>query len=88
MAPVSEMIEAVAELGSWVGVGLGVVGVANTVLLVEKNFILTIYYYSTTPSEALVPSLFKCSAGSTRGGACCCFNMAILALGACVTCMA
>ena len=34
------MIEAVAEVGSGSGVGLGVVGVANTVLLLEKSLVL------------------------------------------------
>ena len=34
------MIEAMSEVGSWGGVGIGVAGVANTVLLVDKNVVL------------------------------------------------
>ena len=41
------MIEAVAEVGSWGGVGLGVVGVARTVLLVEKT--LALLFTTTVP---------------------------------------
>ena len=41
------MIEAVAEVGSWGGIGLGVVGVANTVLLVEKT--LALLFTTTVP---------------------------------------
>ena len=34
------MIESVAEVGSWGGVVLGVVGVANAVLLLDKSLFL------------------------------------------------
>ena len=46
------MIEAVEEVGSWGGVGLGVVGVANAALLADKYLVLL---FTTTLPRSQMP---------------------------------
>ena len=82
------MIEAVAEVGSCGGVGLGLVWVANAVFFGRQILSFTIYYYIPTPSEDLFLSLVNFSSGSARFGIYCCFHMAVTELGACGSCMA
>ena len=70
----SDIIEAVAELGSGGGVGLGLVGVSNTVFLIEKSSVLPFTttvprrqmpFYHTLLSAVLGPPGLECVAVST-----------------------
>ena len=54
LAPVAEMIEAVAEVGSGVGVGLVLVGLTNAVLLIDKYLVTLLY--TTVPHRHMTLS--------------------------------